>query len=394
MENAEDIEVEANVRSDDFVAKESSDVNKFDNNSEHGDVSDEVKDILKPFEQTNWDNMPLEQKKEAIEYLRDSVAEDLGLQEKPDVKYYNNEDNGDLGGYSPSENAIYINEHNMGDAKETADTIAYESRHCWQHEMAESSDSSQAQEFRENFDDYIRPEDDYRGYRNQPVEADARDYARKITDNIPEHNDNSVKEDLENSTNANPTGSDIRQNEEWKGAVFDIPNDVELKKEISLDEKLQIANKTIQEINEDPTLGELEKSEKIVAVLKNFGFDKVDVTTVDAFTNRDITLVNFDGSGSQTLYRRSYDGEGSNEHPYGSWWSDHPMSIEEARNGLAILEEWGNPLTGQYESNPTNTLAMVGTAAPQDGRHGEHRDGGEIQYYINSPKKEDCRKVS
>lgn len=116
------------------------------------------------------------------------------------------------------------------------------------------------------------------------------------------------------------------------------------------------------------------------------------MTTVDAFKNRDITLVNLEGS--QTLYRRSYDGEGSNEHPYGSWWSDNPMSIEEARNGLAILEEWGNPLTGQYESNPTNTLAMVGTAAPQDGRHGEHRDGGEIQYYINSPDKDYCRKVS
>ncbi len=232
-ENAEDTKVEDNEKPDDFVAKESSDANDSDDNSEHSEVSDELRDALEPFEQSNWDDMSLEQKKEAVEHLRDSVAEDLGLQEKPDVKYYNNEDDGDFGGYSPSENAIYINEHNMGDAKETADTIAHESRHCWQHEVAENSDSPQAQEFKENFDDYIRPEDDYRGYRNQPVEADARDYARNITDNIPEKNEGVAGDASVDGTNTNPAGNDIRQNEEEKGTVFDgdveKPADIESK---------------------------------------------------------------------------------------------------------------------------------------------------------------------
>lgn len=232
-ETAEETDTEERERPDDFVAKESSDASDSVDKSEHNEVSDEMRDALEPFEQSNWDNMSLEQKKEAVEDLRDSVAEDLGLQEKPDVKYYNNEDDGDFGGYSPSENAIYINEYNMGDAKETADTIAHESRHCWQHEVAENSDNPQAQEFKENFDDYIRPEDDYRGYRNQPVEADARDYARNITDNIPEKNENGVESLSADGINTNPTSTDIRQSEEERGAVFDgdaeKPADIESK---------------------------------------------------------------------------------------------------------------------------------------------------------------------
>lgn len=70
------------------------------------------------------------------------------------------------------------------------------------------------------------------------------------------------------------------------------------------------------------------------------------------------------------------------------------MSIEEARDGLAILETWGNPLTGKYEANPTDTLALEGTAAPQ--KHeasGEYRSGGEKQYFIDKPEKGYCRKV-
>lgn len=218
---------------EDFVAKDANDSNESDNDSVKGEVSDELKNALEPFGQSNWDNMSQEQQKEAVSALRDSVADDLGLQEKPDVKYYNNDDDTDFGGYSPSENVIYINEHNMGDAKETADTIAHESRHCWQHEIADNSDSPQAQAFKENFDDYIRPEDDYRGYRNQPVEADAREYANNITDNILDQKTIGDENVVGAPSDANTTSNDIRQNQEEKGAVFDgkseIPSDLESK---------------------------------------------------------------------------------------------------------------------------------------------------------------------
>ena len=298
---------------EDFVAKDANDSNESDNDSVKGEVSDELKNALEPFEQSNWDNMSPEQQKEAVSALRDSVADDLGLQEKPDVKYYNNDDDTDFGGYSPSENAIYINEHNMGDAKETADTIAHESRHCWQHEIADNSDSPQAQAFKENFDDYIRPEDDYRGYRNQSVEADAREYANNITDNIPDQKIIGDENVVGAPSDANATSNDIRQNQEEKGAVFDgkseIPSDLESKSgefESKIKEPDEYASKfeydTQQKLEnyykEDG--GNLSDSQKqdLVSDLKN-SYDSADVgdrgDVLVPENSKDVTSVYYNG---------------------------------------------------------------------------------------------------
>ena len=320
VENPEDNEETENPKDnnesekpEDFVAKDANDSNESDNDSVKGEVSDELKNALEPFEQSNWDNMSPEQQKEAVSALRDSVADDLGLQEKPDVKYYNNDDDTDFGGYSPSENAIYINEHNMGDAKETADTIAHESRHCWQHEIADNSDSPQAQAFKENFDDYIRPEDDYRGYRNQSVEADAREYANNITDNIPDQKIIGDENVVGAPSDANATSNDIRQNQEEKGAVFDgkseIPSDLESKSgefESKIKEPDEYASKfeydTQQKLEnyykEDG--GNLSDSQKqdLVSDLKN-SYDSADVgdrgDVLVPENSKDVTSVYYNG---------------------------------------------------------------------------------------------------
>lgn len=149
------------------------------------DISGETRENLGAFEQNTWDNLSQVEKEQAVEKLRDSIAEDLQLENKPNISYYNNEDPGDYGGYAASTNTIYINRFNMGDATETADTIAHESRHCWQHEHADNPQNEQDYQFKENFDDYVRPEDDFYEYQNQPVEADAREYAQEVKDAIP-----------------------------------------------------------------------------------------------------------------------------------------------------------------------------------------------------------------
>ena len=197
------------------------------------DISSETRENLGAFEQNNWDNLSQVEKEQAVENLRDSIAKDLQLENKPNIAYYNNENPGDYGGYAASNNTIYINRFNMGDAAETADTIAHESRHCWQHERADNPQTEQDYQFKENFDDYVCPEDDYRGYRDQPVEADARDYAQNITDNILTGHPNATSEISPENTNSNATESEIRQREEGKGAVFDesseIPTDIDKK---------------------------------------------------------------------------------------------------------------------------------------------------------------------
>ena len=199
FDGAEDTETEDNSTEseEDLLAKDN-EAENIDNNeastddvvNDNNDVIDrkiennELNETLEKFDQENWDSMNIEEQKEAIRELGDAVAKDLELTNKPNIEFYNNEDDNDFGGYSAKNNTIYVNEHNMSDARETADTIAHESRHCWQHERAENPKTEQDREFKENFDDYIRPEDDYQAYRDQPVESDAREYAANICENI------------------------------------------------------------------------------------------------------------------------------------------------------------------------------------------------------------------
>ncbi len=90
------------------------------------------------------------------------------------------------------------------------------------------------------------------------------------------------------------------------------------------------------------------------------------------------------------LYRRGYPTEGTGGYGYGQWWSDSKLSIEDAREKLAILENWGNPLTGEYEMIvPQSTKAITGIAKEQffyddiTGELLEYRGGGAKQYWFN-----------
>jgi hypothetical protein len=42
----------------------------------------------------------------------------------------------------------------------------------------------------------------------------------------------------------------------------------------------------------------------------------------------------------------------------GKWWTDKPLTIDETRDQLAVLEAWGNPLTGEYKINVPNREAF------------------------------------
>lgn len=223
------------------------------------ELSSDLKESLENFNQEKWEQMSPEEKKESITELRDSVANELGLQNKPDVIFYNVQDATDFGGYSAKENAIYINEYNMGDAHETADTIAHESRHCWQHERAENPQNEQDLAFRKNFENYVSPSDDYQEYKNQPVEIDARQYALEVCQNIGEYRESFANDNELNVSDGNAYAySELSQE---KGAVFDNrPVDLESKVEvlpisIKALEKCEVAGISpdkVQEIREIP----------------------------------------------------------------------------------------------------------------------------------------------
>lgn len=206
---------------------------------------DEAKasEVLSPFKQEKWEQLSVQEKKQAVEKLADYNAEILGVEDKPRIVYYNAEDPCDYGGYSAKQNAIYINEYNMNDAAETADTISHEYRHKYQHERADKLETERDLEFKEGFDNYIRAEDDYRGYKEQLVESDARAYAQVVKEKIASYSD----VDTENNVSAEHSslGTEFSKLNPEKGAVFEkvsvdeLPEDFEQKDRSAYKEVLE-----------------------------------------------------------------------------------------------------------------------------------------------------------
>lgn len=207
---------------------------------------DEVKasEVLSPFKQGDWEQLTIQEQKQAIEKLADYNAEILGVEDKPRIIYYNLEDSCDFGGYSAKQNAIYINEYNMYDAAETADTISHEYRHKYQHERAEKLETERDLEFKEGFDNYIRAEDDYQGYKEQLVESDAETYAQVVKDKISSYSEQS-SENINFNTEQSDFGAVYTKLNPEKGAVFEkvsvdeLPDDFEQKDLIKYKEVLE-----------------------------------------------------------------------------------------------------------------------------------------------------------
>lgn len=207
---------------------------------------DEAKasEVLSHFKQGNWEQLSIQEQKQAVEKLADYNAEILGVEDKPRIIYYNAEDPCDFGGYSAKQNAIYINEYNMHDAAETADTISHEYRHKYQHERAEKLETERDLEFKDGFDNYIRAEDDYQGYKEQLVEADARVYAQIVKDKISSYSETS-SENINLNGDQGSHGAEYAKLNPEKGAVFEkvavdeLPDDFEQKDRIKYKEVLE-----------------------------------------------------------------------------------------------------------------------------------------------------------
>jgi Zn-dependent peptidase ImmA (M78 family) len=121
--------------------------------------------------------MELEGQKEQITGLFDYVNDVLGLENPPNIEYYNEPEQGNYGGYNPATNTLSINEYMLYDSNEAADTVAHELWHAYQHERAANPQTPKDFQYQFGFDNYIRPGDDFDGYQSQLVEAEARAFA-------------------------------------------------------------------------------------------------------------------------------------------------------------------------------------------------------------------------
>jgi outer membrane autotransporter protein len=96
----------------------------------------------------------------------------------------------------------------------------------------------------------------------------------------------------------------------------------------------------------------------------------------------DTRLSIVEATGTTLLYRRGYPNEPSRH--LGAWWSASYLSPDATRDELAVLDAWGNPLTGIYVvSVPAGMRMIAGLTSPMQSGD-EFRAGGAGQYWLNS----------
>lgn len=143
---------------------------------------DTIKNILTDFKQDNWDDFSLEERKECIANLKEYIEETIGLENCPNLEFYNNADPGDYAYVTGDGSKIAINEYNLWNSAEAADSICHELWHAYQHQRANMMENEIDQAYAEGFDNYIGPDIDYQMYEDQFVESDAREFAQRIKD--------------------------------------------------------------------------------------------------------------------------------------------------------------------------------------------------------------------
>lgn len=144
---------------------------------------------------SKWREMSFEERKKWLEDYYKSLCTKLGMEPiKFNIKDLKDPPKGDWrGSYSPgiifglfSSMTVDIDNVKDNDPFSLLDTVAHETRHQYQHYLVDNPDKrpdniseDQIKAWKENFNNYMKFEDDVEAYRNQPVEKDAREFGEK-----------------------------------------------------------------------------------------------------------------------------------------------------------------------------------------------------------------------
>ena len=144
-------------------------------------------EVMQFFEPETFGHLYDEEKAFVMDMFRDKLTEELQLDNPPEVLIADIGDEVTYGYYDPKSNVVVINTSIMKDGDQVRDTMAHEIRHAWQHERADLPEELQTafdKALKDNFENYISPEDNYRTYRSQLVEMDAREFARGLVEDM------------------------------------------------------------------------------------------------------------------------------------------------------------------------------------------------------------------
>lgn len=152
------------------------------------ELDNEIQVVLDRFGAAQWERLTDSEKVEAIKELAAVIDKKLGIEENPEIQFYNGRD-GSCGAYVPGENKVEINRNTMDDPREVVDTVAHEMRHAYQHQRAGLQETWQDMLYKINFENYISPIPLADGkylfftdYQDQLVEVEARAFANIFTD--------------------------------------------------------------------------------------------------------------------------------------------------------------------------------------------------------------------
>lgn len=147
----------------------------------------DMNEVLEFFEPEIFDQLSDDEKAFVIDILKEKLIEELQLANPPEVVIAELDDEAINGFLAPEFNAVVINAGLLKDGGQLRNTLAHEMRHAWQHERVEQPEELQTtfdKALKENFENYIAAEDNYRLYRSQLGEMDAREFATRLVEDM------------------------------------------------------------------------------------------------------------------------------------------------------------------------------------------------------------------
>lgn len=146
------------------------------------DITD-MNELLDEFDDYKWEVLSQDEKIELVDQLVARIAEKLGLEDIPEVIYYD-DDPSNCGYYYSGMNLLGINACELDNPKELVNTVAHELRHAYQEQRALNPETEMDYKYLANLSNYISPLFTETGecilftdYQDQLVEAEARAFA-------------------------------------------------------------------------------------------------------------------------------------------------------------------------------------------------------------------------
>lgn len=150
------------------------------------DIDDEItQEQIAKFDVENWNKLDESQKVEVIEDFISHLCEKMGIEEKPNLVFF--EDNENVcGAYNNQTNTMELNRNILNNPNEVLNTVAHEARHAYQYQRACIGETREDVLYAINFLNYIEPiligdkYVNYNEYQNQLLEAEARAFAKNF----------------------------------------------------------------------------------------------------------------------------------------------------------------------------------------------------------------------